>query len=514
MVSQFSSDAAAALDREVELEAERGSFAEDISSYYELSRCSEWIKLGRFTKVALQFPDHLLTHSVQIATTLSQQNNQCKIYVLGDTSYGSCCVDEVAAEHIGADGIIHFGHACLTATKRIPVLYIFGREVIDPEKCISAFKELFSDQLSHILVMYDVRYSHVIESLCEALRNDYTNLTVTSLNIPTLCCGCHQTGRSCTEDCGDCVSSDMQENDTSHGKDSITPSCQCGQSMDSKEQCKLGRCYTLSAPIEEYSIFYIGSEGRALSNIIINYHTCKCCSYNPSTNMYRKESTFINKTLGRRYYLMQKARAARTVGILAGTLATAGYREIIDRLKSLLSSVGKKYYVIVVGKLNVAKLANFMEMDVYVLVACPESSLIDNQEFYKPVVTPYEMELACSKSTEWGACYFTDYQELLPGGASHELLKDITKQDNDIPEFSFITGHMQSSNAATIESTVEGQIVKRSEQLQLTSYSTAAEYLQFRSWQGLEQQLGKTPVSKAVEGRSGTASGYTHEPDT
>ena len=51
MVSQFSSDAAAALDREVELEAERGSFAEDISSYYELSRCSEWIKLGRFTKV-------------------------------------------------------------------------------------------------------------------------------------------------------------------------------------------------------------------------------------------------------------------------------------------------------------------------------------------------------------------------------------------------------------------------------------------------------------------------------
>jgi len=76
--------------------------------------------------------------------------------------------------------------------------------------------------------------------------------------------------------------------------------------------------------------------------------------------------------------------------------------------------------------------------------------------------------------------------------------------------------------------------VKRSEQLQLTSYSTAgeevggavaaqmtvtlllfaAEYLQSRSWQGLEQQLGKTPVSKAAEGRSGTATGYTHEPHT
>jgi len=51
MVSQFSSDAAAVLDREIKLEAEKGNPAKDISSYYELSRCSEWIKLGRFTKV-------------------------------------------------------------------------------------------------------------------------------------------------------------------------------------------------------------------------------------------------------------------------------------------------------------------------------------------------------------------------------------------------------------------------------------------------------------------------------
>lgn len=31
------------------------------------------------------------------------------------------------------------------------------------------------------------------------------------------------------------------------------------------------------------------------------------------------------------------------------------------------------------GKLNVAKMANFMEVDVFVLVACPENTLIDSQ---------------------------------------------------------------------------------------------------------------------------------------
>ena len=42
-------------------------------------------------------------------------------------------------------------------------------------------------------------------------------------------------------------------------------------------------------------------------------------------------------------------------------------------------------------------MANFLEIDVYVLVACPENSLVDSHEFYKPVITPFEMELACIK---------------------------------------------------------------------------------------------------------------------
>jgi len=130
------------------------------------------------------------------------------------------------------------------------------------------FQEVQCAQLAGVI------YKIFLGSLCEALRKDYTNMIVTSLNTPSLCCGCYQTKGSCTDNRGDCVSSNMKENDTSPGEDSITPR-QCGQGLYSKEQCKLGRCYTLSAPIEEYSIFYIGSEGRTLSNIIMNYPTCQ-----------------------------------------------------------------------------------------------------------------------------------------------------------------------------------------------------------------------------------------------
>ena len=40
-----------------------------------------------------------------------------------------------------------------------------------------------------------------------------------------------------------------------------------------------------------------------------------------------------------------------------------------------------QYYTIAVGKLNAPKMANFMEVDVFVLVACPENSLVDSQVY-------------------------------------------------------------------------------------------------------------------------------------
>ena len=35
-----------------------------------------------------------------------------------------------------------------------------------------------------------------------------------------------------------------------------------------------------------------------------------------------------------------------------------------------------------------------MEVDIFVLVGCTENSLVDSTEFYKPIIIPYELELA------------------------------------------------------------------------------------------------------------------------
>lgn len=129
----------------------------------------------------------------------------------------------------------------------------------------------------------------------------------------------------------------------------------------------------------------------------------------------RTESVSINRALMKRYYAIERAKDASVVGILVGTLGVADYLTILQQLKETIGRAGKKSYTFAMGKLNVPKLANFLEIDVFVLIACPENSLLDSSEFYKPVVTPFEMEVACNKNREWSEEYVTDFHHLLPG---------------------------------------------------------------------------------------------------
>nr|KAG5714090.1 hypothetical protein BaRGS_020418 [Batillaria attramentaria] len=187
---------------------------------------------------------------------------------------------------------------------------------------------------------------------------------------------------------------------------------------------------------------------------------------------------------------------------------------MISYLKTLLRSAGKKSYTFVVGKLNPAKLGNFMEVDVFVLVACPQNSLLDSREFYRPIVTPFEMDVACNQAREWTGDYVTDFLQLLPGAAHHIPMQMAVPDSTDV---SLISNKLRSMGQRT---TAEGDdqgstaVVLRSEAMAVTTVSaeTAGEFLSARSWRGLERKLGETPVEKAKEGRSGIALGYENEP--
>ena len=99
--------------------ATASSSGRSIYYIYDILSTAAKIHSGRFKRVALQFPDEALVDSVPVywalkrevrslysaddassastSTSSTTRNGLPEFYILADTSYGGCCVDEVAA---------------------------------------------------------------------------------------------------------------------------------------------------------------------------------------------------------------------------------------------------------------------------------------------------------------------------------------------------------------------------------------------------------------------------------
>ncbi|XP_047206461.1 2-(3-amino-3-carboxypropyl)histidine synthase subunit 2 [Girardinichthys multiradiatus] len=490
MADAFSSSSETVIQRVVDVNLKENTPAEKLFELYQIRKTCAFINEHNFGKVALQFPDELLVDSAAVAEEI-ERNNQAKTFILGDTSYGSCCIDEVAAEHVGADCIVHYGSACLSPSKRLPVMYVFEKRPLDVEMCTASFRELYPDPQTNILLLYDVNYDHAIGNLLTHLLPEYPNLVATELVVEGEQCYSH--GR------------------LNRDNNIISPP----GDDNSQTICQFGRQFSLKSgsSLTDYRMFYVGQEGATLRNFMMTWNRCSFCSFDPVSMKGRIESVNVNRALMKRYYAIERAKDANVVGILVGTLGVADYLAILQQLKETLHRAGKKSYTFAMGKLNVPKLANFLEIDIFVLIACPENSLLDSSEFFKPVVTPFEMEVACNRKREWSEEYVTDFRHLLPGGRSHVPMADQQKDDDEI-DVSLITGALRSQNllnSEPVESSFGSSVVLRNQTLTVANTNSAASFLAGRSWQGLEQKLGETPVVKAVEGRRGIAIAYEEE---
>ncbi|XP_009883166.1 PREDICTED: diphthamide biosynthesis protein 2 [Charadrius vociferus] len=390
--------------------------------------------------------------------------------------HNSCCVDEVAAEHVGAEAVLHYGPACLSPCRKLPVLHIFGQQPLDIGRCAEAFQELYPDRQSRVVVLSDVVYAHAMGELEQQLCPEYPNIVFSRV--------------VCGDPPGPAPPGEVRQ---------------------------FGRQFPVEAlgGLQDCAMFYVGAEGLALTNFMLTWNRCPFSSSAPATSCGRRETLNVNRALMRRLYLVERARDAQVVGILVGTLGVEGYLAVLQHLHELLHRAGKRSYTLAVGKPNPAKLANFLEVDIFVLVACAQNSLLDSSDFYRPIVTPYELELACNPAREWTGNYFTDFRDLLPGACAHVELPPAVPAAEVVPDISLITGEMRAAHLydppAPPQLPPSTTLACRDQTRALAEISPAASFLESRSWRGLEQQLGQTPVSKAVQGRRGIAIAYEDE---
>lgn len=199
-------------------------------------------------------------------------------------------------------------------------------------------------------------------------------------------------------------------------------------------------------------------------------------------------------------------------------ITIAQYLDIIQSLKTLITARGKKPYLLAVGKPSPAKLGNFLEIDVFCIVSCPENSLLDTREFMRPVVTPYEMLIALDPETTWNPSHYElDLSDLAPkfmDGIQRQKGREVLDEE---PHFSLVTGGYAINKFSSLSnldpnSSSSAELVKKGDGSLATyvSDSASANYLQTRSFKGLETDLG-SKVAELEIGRKGIAKGYSHE---
>uniref|UniRef100_A0A1B6CJ12 2-(3-amino-3-carboxypropyl)histidine synthase subunit 2 n=1 Tax=Clastoptera arizonana TaxID=38151 RepID=A0A1B6CJ12_9HEMI len=470
-MSGFSSNEEVTINKNVDIEYRPVPCNYDeLVNNYNLRLCKEWINKNLFSKVCLQFPDSLLVDSVAVALWLEKNIDQ-KLYILGDTSYGSCCVDEVAAEHVNADSIIHFGHACLSPTTRLPLLYIFPKFLISIPHFINEMKTFCQINKEPILLLYDVEYEHCIGDIRNLLENEQGNIIISEL------CTSQNNQLQCCQKCN------LLKGQSQH------------------EVLKLGRAFCNSDGFK--NVVYIAKkDSRTLENFIMSLRNKNIFVY------YGKSFIQVqaNKNIRRRLYLSERVKDAQIIGILIATLGIKQYLEAVKTIRTLATRKGKKCYIISVGKPSVAKLANFPEVEVFVRVSCPEAELEDERQYLQPIVSLMEAELALNESRQWDEIISSDFRELLEGGDNFVPLPD--KVDIGDPDVSLLTNRIRNS-ANENGPDDEGNLnlaVKPDLPVSLKGLNFVD-----RTWQGLDLALGQTPVVKATMGRSGIAQGYNGE---
>lgn len=447
-----------------------------------------------------------------------------KLYVLADSTYASCCIDEVAAAHVKAECVVHYGPACFTRTSRLPVRFILGQAPIDVADCGKQLSDFVANIASPVLVLHELVYAYAISEVKHILRSTL------------LKAGKEDRARLLT------VATLALESKEMEPVQGLMDDWQ-----GAAEEGLGGLRWSLprGQGIEDTTILWIGNECTALTNLLLCHSGCKWYRYEPDLRQLHAEVDRHSALLRRRYYLMERAKDASIVGIVSGTPSAAGGKVAMEKLQKMVIEAGKRPYLFSMGRPTPAKLANFPECEVFVLVACNHSALLDSREFLSPIITPFEAVLAFTRNKGWTGEYRVG---LGPALEPVECEANVAQIDSEgsgdecesSPRFSLIKGgyvstsHQPRKGKSDVDSgslvVVDSKSVIRSNissevVLSDVEVKSGTVYFQHRrGFQGLElpphmlvdkdmseEGGGMVPGLEIVKGKSGRAANYDHE---
>lgn len=358
---------------------------------FEIEKSVQRINNLNAKHIALQMPEGLLLYATVISDVMQRLAPTLEqVSILGDVTYGACCVDDLGAQALGAELLVHYGHSCLVPIQHtvIPCLYVFVEITIDVAHLVDCLDLTLASEISkpHVYLLGTIQFRHALSEAQELLSEKGY-----STSIP-------QAKPLSPGEVLGCTSPVLAES--------------AGSENDDKANAIV--------------LFVADGRFHLESTLISNPHIRLFYRYDPYSKALTEESYDHAKMKSLRLKAIESAKSAQVFGILLGTLGRQGNPGILARIREQLKAHGKKSFTMLVSEITPAKLALFTKVDAWIQVACPRLS-VDWGHFLskQPVLNPYEL-FVCLEETAWRDKYPMDYYSHQGGPWSnyHESTRD------------------------------------------------------------------------------------------
>jgi 2-(3-amino-3-carboxypropyl)histidine synthase len=299
----------------------------------------EILRLGA-KRVLLQLPEGLKPEAPRLAKAIERTGTLP--IVSADPCYGACDLATEAAESLGADLIVHYGHAKSLKHEPVPTVYIEARATVDVNEAVQKALPML-EKWRRIGLTTTVQHVQTLDAAREILVRAGKTVIIGDagrLGYPGQVIGCdYSNARSIAKD------------------------------------------------VEAF-LFIGGGRFHALGVALSTSRpTIIADPYNNEASSIDEEAERI---IRQRWRGIEEAQKAKTFGILVGLKPGQKSLEQAYKIKRQLEEKAKVACLFAINEITPEALIEFPTIEAYVNTACPRLSVEDAQRFKVPMLSKNE----------------------------------------------------------------------------------------------------------------------------
>uniref|UniRef100_A0A667Y6S7 2-(3-amino-3-carboxypropyl)histidine synthase subunit 1 n=1 Tax=Myripristis murdjan TaxID=586833 RepID=A0A667Y6S7_9TELE len=280
---------------------------------FEIHKTVWRVREAKAKRVALQLPEGLQMFACVIADII-ERFTEADTVVMGDVTYGACCVDDFTARALGADFMVHYGHSCLIpidATAGIKMLYVFVDIQMDNAHFLDTVK--FNFPAGHSLALVStIQFVAALQAVSAALRPEY---------------------------------------------EVLVPQCR------PLSPGEILGCTSPRLDRHVNAIIYLGDGRFHLESIMIANPDIPAYRYDPYSKVFSREYYDHEAMRASRRKAIEMASSAQRWGLILGTLGRQGSPKVLEHLESRLKSLGRSFTRVLLSEIFPGKLDLMPDVD-------------------------------------------------------------------------------------------------------------------------------------------------------